>query len=49
MMNHRAKEEKEDKEIWPATPKHVLSEKSKGEVMFCEGLDCGGEKESLTW
>lgn len=48
-MKHRQRELDEGGEIWPATPKHVLSEKSKEEIEFCEGLDCAAVKEDLAW
>lgn len=48
-MKHRQREEEEGDEVWPATPKHAMSEKTKEEIAFCAGLDCSGEKEDLAW
>ncbi|KPM36567.1 hypothetical protein AK830_g9985 [Neonectria ditissima] len=50
VMEHRQQEEAVGKEIWPATPKHVVSEKNQEDIDFCKGLDCSGkEPTELAW
>ena len=51
VMEHREKEEAAGKEVWPATPKHAVSERNEAEVDFCNKLDCAYSKgsEQLAW
>lgn len=53
-MEHRKEEELAGHDIWPATPKHKPTDKSKEEIDFCAGLDgvtgfCKGAGEELDW
>ncbi|KAK1450454.1 cytochrome P450 oxidoreductase [Colletotrichum melonis] len=52
VMRHKEQEDKEGGEIWPATPKHDVSDKTGEDVSFCRSLDCGagqGQIEGLAW
>lgn len=54
VMEHRKDEELAGHDIWPATPKHNPTNKSKEEIDFCAGLDggtgcCKGAGEELDW
>lgn len=53
-MEHRKEEESAGLDIWPASPKHMTTEKSKEEMDFCAGLDngkgcCQASSEGLNW
>lgn len=50
-MKHHEQEEADGQEIWPATPKHLVSEKNKEEIDFCKSLDCtsGNGPAELAW
>lgn len=49
LFEHRQEEEKAGKEIWPAVPGHVVSDKVEEELQFCRSLDCSSAGSSLDW
>ncbi|WYZ42408.1 hypothetical protein EsH8_VI_000107 [Colletotrichum jinshuiense] len=52
VMTHREKEDEQGSEIWPATPKPDVADRTEEDVSFCRGLDCGGNQgqiEGLAW
>lgn len=49
VVNHRKEEEASGRQIWPATPAHEVSSKSRGELDFCASLDCANEAPELKW
>ena len=50
VLEHRKEEEKEKKEIWPATQAMMGSSKTSEELSFCSGLVCNPEQRSaLAW
>ncbi|KAF9883294.1 hypothetical protein FE257_003785 [Aspergillus nanangensis] len=48
VFDHRAEEEKAGREIWPATPAHVVTDKVEEELRFCKQLECSVDKD-LAW
>ncbi|KAH6884859.1 Rieske [2Fe-2S] iron-sulfur domain-containing protein [Thelonectria olida] len=40
VMSHRKEEEAVGKDIWPATPKQLVTDKNQEEIDFCNGLEC---------
>lgn len=51
-MEHQKQEETVGHEIWPATPRHKLTDKNQEEVDFCNALDkaaCKARKAELSW
>lgn len=51
-MNHRALEKEQGRDIWPATPTPVVTNKLQEEVDFCNTLDCEAANSSngpLSW
>ncbi|KEZ43926.1 hypothetical protein SAPIO_CDS4114 [Scedosporium apiospermum] len=52
VMEHQKQEETVGHEIWPATPRHKLTDKNEEEVDFCNALDraaCQARKAELSW
>ena len=52
VIKHRGEEEKAGKEIWPATPEHVPTDKLQEEMSFCDKLECDaikGDNGILSW
>jgi hypothetical protein len=50
VMTHRAKEESDGKEWWPATPQYKVTTKDEEEVEFCNKLDClAGKQSEMEW
>ena len=48
-MAHRHEEDTVGREIWPATPKHIITAKNQVEIDFCQGLECANSTEELVW
>lgn len=49
LFEHRREEEKTGKQIWPAVPEHVATDKVEEELNFCRSLDCSSAGSSLDW
>lgn len=52
VMSHRGKEEMSGKQIWPATPKHEVTDQTQKEVDFCNSLEddaCSAKSPALEW
>ena len=50
MTSHREREEKQGAEIWPATPRWTMDEKTKSDIEFCKALECSKDEDGvLEW
>ena len=52
VMDHRAEEERLGRQIWPAAPRHNVTDEAQEEIDFCKSLDdgaCEAENLALQW